>query len=182
MPLFVFVSGALSAPGTEYSKLWRCLLKPYLIVETLFLLFNMATVEEISSVYFIFPYWLLWYLPSLFCWRLMLNGIYRFNPLLVITISIAIALFAASLSFEGRLFSFLRILSYFPFFMLGYYLRADVRSLPVLPKGLKLICGVLFLIGCYAINQYLIDVDERLLWLADTFSKLQVDVMHGFML
>lgn len=126
MPAFVLISGALSSPVLTRRRLIRIvtgLLLPYVLFQTLYPAWDawLFGSGEWSQGY-LTPYWLLWYLLSLACWRLMLPVFARLKyPL---PVAVAIALAAGAVSWIGYPFSLSRTLVFFPLFLLGFRLRA----------------------------------------------------------
>src|SRR5690348_5045484 len=126
MPAFVLVSGALSSPVLTRRRLVRIvtgLLLPYVLFQTLYPAWDAWLFGSGDwSQGYLTPYWLLWYLLSLACWRLMLPVFARLKyPL---PIAVAVALAAGAVSWIGYPFSLSRTLAFFPLFLLGFRLRA----------------------------------------------------------
>lgn len=72
MPLFIFISGYFSRKKSKYEfwpSIWN-LLEPLIIFQIIALLFynNSITIKGIIT-----PWYMLWYLLSLICWRLLLQ-------------------------------------------------------------------------------------------------------------
>lgn len=126
MPAFVLISGALSSPVLTRRRLVRTvtgLLLPYVLFQTLYPAWD-AWLFGSGDWWqgYLTPYWLLWYLLSLACWRIMLPVFVRLKyPL---PFAFAIALAAGTVSWIGYPFSLSRTLVFFPLFLLGFRLRA----------------------------------------------------------
>ncbi|MFH9608378.1 acyltransferase family protein [Streptomyces sp. NPDC017448] len=149
MPVFILIAGYFSrnfelTPNRVW-KLVTSLLVPYLLFEALYTLFERLTDKPDYSLSLLEPYWLLWFLPALFFWRLStpLWQAVRF-PVLV---SLAIAALATvSSSADGSL-QVQRVLQFLPFYVLGLRLRPEhfaalrttwvrIASVPVFAAGL----------------------------------------------
>src|SRR5690348_2486217 len=175
MPAFVLISGALSSPVLTRRRLVRIvtgLLLPYVLFQTLYPAWDawLSGSGDWSQGY-LTPYWLLWYLLSLACWRLMLPVFARLKyPL---PIAVAVALAAGAVSWIGYPFSLSRTLVFFPLFVLGFRLRA--RRLQHLGgtaarKGL----AVLVLAGTAAGAWFLRGLDPQWLYASVDYGTLGV--------
>jgi fucose 4-O-acetylase-like acetyltransferase len=71
----------------------------------------------------VMPYWILWFLLSLACWRLMLPLVRRVP--VPLGVSVAIALGAGLLPWVGYLFGLSRTLVFLPCFVAGYLARRE---------------------------------------------------------
>lgn len=70
MPLFAFVSGVFARYNPV--KIKNNMIYPYLIFQTLYLLFSNRILEKDADVQYTTPYWLLWYLFAIIVWNLVL--------------------------------------------------------------------------------------------------------------
>jgi len=122
IPAFAFLSGHLSRAALDRKSLasivWS-VLAPLAIFQALYVAFDAWVLGRgWNWQWLVMPYWLLWFLLSLACWRLMLPLLRRLPmPLLV---SVAIALGAGLLPFVGYLFGLSRTLVFFPCFVAGH--------------------------------------------------------------
>ena len=127
MPLFVFVSGYLFNPERPWKKvLWGCLelLLTYLLFQWIWLILNRT---PISFKQFAFPQFALWYLLSLAFWRTMLKTIASIwsNKLIWLILSFFLSAGFFFIPF-GRVLSFQRTFSFFPFFVTGVLCRNTI--------------------------------------------------------
>lgn len=137
MPAFAALSGAVASTGLDASTLRKIvfrLLLPYLVFQGLYTLAAMSSNwPDDGPGGIATPYWLLWYLPSLACWRLMLPFFARLRFRIVLAVSLALA--AGWAGDLGYYLSLSRILVFFPFFLLGWRFvpawREQSRMLPV---------------------------------------------------
>lgn len=119
MPAFAFVSGAVTSERScSVLRIATTLVLPYLLFQILYSLFDawlFHTGHWLPSL--ITPYWILWYLVSLACWRLATPAFLRLRwPL---TIAIVLALAAGCWNDIGYTLSLSRTLVFFPFFLWG---------------------------------------------------------------
>lgn len=121
MPVFVLLCGLLTKPnpsGDQSAKIIQSLLVPFLAFTLLYELFNLLTTGRISHYSAgLQPYWLLWFLFSLFCWRLLAPFFMKLKyPL---PIAFALALAAGYSDQIGYFLGLSRTLFFFPFFLIG---------------------------------------------------------------
>ena len=69
MPAFVFCSGWFAR--FDAGRFFRRLLYPYLIYQTLYLMFDRMVLHGKAPLQYTTPYWLLWYLFSMMIWTLL---------------------------------------------------------------------------------------------------------------
>jgi fucose 4-O-acetylase-like acetyltransferase len=120
IPAFALLSGVLAPERIDLAGLRRIaigVLSPYAFFQGLYL---WAAGKPLG---FVVPYWLLWYLVSLSCWRLMLPLFAHLRGALIW--AVALALVAGMLSDVGYAFALSRTLDFFPLFLLGHALRGS---------------------------------------------------------
>lgn len=116
MPLFVFVSGYMAKFNLK--KNMKAFLLPYLVIQPI------CCIATGNPIQWTTPFWILWYLISLFIWYLCVPVLEkiptRYRPLLII-VSIIIACLIGYNSNIGYYASVSRSFVFFPYFALGYY-------------------------------------------------------------
>lgn len=119
MQAFVFLSGYFSKkPERARETAFQTFLFPYLLF-TVFFYFVRYGLFGNAHLNFIVPPFALWYLLSLFFYRFFLKDLIKIKHLLIV--SIVLYLFAGQvLAFDDTL-GLGRTVSYFPFFVLGFY-------------------------------------------------------------
>lgn len=116
MPVFVFVSGYFSK-NTSRSSAFTGVLLPYILFNTVFNLIT-SVYLGIESFSFIMPAWALWYLLSLFFWRVIIKDLVKIKYILIVSIIVGVV---AGLSSDfGSALSLSRTIVFFPFFIAGY--------------------------------------------------------------
>ncbi|MFD8730229.1 acyltransferase family protein [Streptomyces sp. NPDC059611] len=149
MPVFILIAGYFSR-GFELrpDRVWKLitsLLVPYLIFEVLYTVFQRLTRDPDYSLSLLSPYWLLWFLPALFFWRLSTPVWQAVRAPVLVALAIA-AVATVSPAADGSL-PIQRTLQFLPFYVLGLRLgpqhfalvrRTWVRvvSVPVFALGL----------------------------------------------
>lgn len=130
MPVFVIISGMLAKPSfnkNEISKSIKSTLLPFIIFTLLYELINILVEGEISyQTKNLYPYPILWFLYSLFIWKLSLPIIlnFRFPFLITICISIISGYFESIGDFLG----ISRTLYFLPFYIFGYKFMPKILS------------------------------------------------------
>lgn len=124
MPVFVMVAGMLSKAvygPAFFIKLVKTILVPLFVFTIGYEIFHFFLIGALSNYALHFqPYWLLWFLLSLFIWRAGLPIFLKlpFPTLLAILVAIA----AGYIDPIGRDFGISRTLYFFPFFIFGHTL------------------------------------------------------------
>ena len=126
IPAFVYLSGSLARArfDTRQGLRWLCtLVVPLLVFQAIYQAWNAWLLHDAFAYHITVPYWLLWYLASLACWRVMLPPMLALGrPLLV---ACAIALLAGYAGDIGYPFSLSRTLVFLPFFIAGHRVGLD---------------------------------------------------------
>ncbi|MBZ4418093.1 acyltransferase family protein [Myxococcus sp. RHSTA-1-4] len=148
IPAFAFLSGHLSRAEWSRKSLegiaWS-LLAPLVIFQVLYVAFDAWVLGRGWSRHWLFqPYWVLWFLWSLACWRLMLPLLRRLP--MPLGVSFAIALGAGLLPWVGYLFGLSRTLVFLPCFVAGHLARRE-WLLGVTPRRRALAVALFALLG-----------------------------------
>ena len=123
MPLFVLISGFFSKPNKLSLS---SIVKPLIIFQIINVLLLFILDGKLGWSFLLIPYWTLWYLLSLIFWRIILRYIppqLLNRPYLVLGLAFILALFVGTFLPYGRILSIQRTISFFPFFMMGYYFK-----------------------------------------------------------
>ena len=122
MPAFVFISGYLSKDVDKCRKTaFTSFFIPFVFFNTLWNLLAFVFLSVPFS--FITPGWALWYLLSMFIWRLFLKDLVRIKG--IVPLSLAIGLCAGIFKEFDALLSLSRTLVFLPFFLMGYFLSEE---------------------------------------------------------
>ncbi len=130
MPLFILLSGYLTKPPQEQSasKMWQGCLKifiPLVLFHFISCLTSWIRGGNFFQHMIMFPYGVLWYLMCLIYWRIMLYYTPRKlldRPILYLGIALVVSILSG-LTHLGNLLATQRALSFYVFFLLGYYYR-----------------------------------------------------------
>ena len=172
IPAFIVLSGMLSKcdiKQEEILKIVKSILLPFIIFTLFYELFNYRTTGAISSYSKnIQPYWLLWFLYSLFIWKLLLPFVLRFRFPLIISLFIAIG--AGYFKSIGYFLGLSRTLYFFPFFIIGYKFTSkalmEMKSKYNSPLYLLIFSGVIV----FNITLFSIFSDMQHQWLYGSYS------------
>lgn len=180
MPAFVLISGAVSKPALTRRRavaLITCLLLPYVLFQTLYAAWDAWLFQTGDwSQGYLTPYWLLWYLPSLACWRLLLPLFARLK--FALPFAVAIALVAGLAPWIGYPLSLSRTLVFFPLFLLGH--RLSGKRLQQLGDSRSRRCGALAVLTGAAVGAWLLrDADPTWLYASVGYADLQVAAWTG---
>lgn len=146
MPLFVFLSGIFAREalrGDDYRKIVRALFVPLVLFQFVYIAMSKLTGWYQYSL--LTPYWLLWFIASLICWRLLL-------PLFASPAGLAVAVAAAvAAGYDdniGYALSASRTLYFLPFFVLGHLYGNPLVSMV---RNRRILFSCLFLVAMAAI-------------------------------
>lgn len=175
MPAFAFLSGAVSHAQAD-SRLWRSvafrLLLPYLLFQGLYALAALSPLwPDDGPGGIATPYWLLWYLLSLGCWRLLLPLFAHLRHRLVI--ALAVAILAGCFSDIGYYLSLSRTLVFFPLFLMGSMWAPRWRQVSVTWRVRVLAVGTLAAVFVAVLR---IQPDPR--WLERILWKQEISHAH----
>ncbi|HZG73417.1 MAG TPA: acyltransferase family protein, partial [Chondromyces sp.] len=132
MPGFIFVSGFFSKsfhkPG-YIKKMAKKMLLPYFIFQTIYSVFYFHLLnEETFKIDFLIPHWSLWFLLSLFYWNVLLVVFVKWlklKPATAVIISFILGLTVGIIGDYSKVLSFARTFVFFPFFLIGFYLKKE---------------------------------------------------------
>lgn len=180
VPALVLASGVVARTRFDNDTLRRILFTlvvPYLLFETLYAVFHAWVFDTPYGLPgFVTPYWLLWYLVSLACWRLMLPVFADLRwP---ITFSLILSVCIAAFDDIGYGFSFSRTLYFFPFFLIGHRLGAEgIERL-----GTSIRAKIAAFVGLGALGGIAVVIWKRDIsvgWLYGSYGNAALEVSNG---
>lgn len=121
MPVFIFISGFLSKRRTDYETYLVKAIHSCLIPFFLFnFLYGFPSIKSAMNI--LMPKWTLWYLLSLFIWKVIAEVFSKIRwPLLI---SLLLTIYAGMINIGGFL-SLSRTIGFFPFFLAGYLCQQE---------------------------------------------------------
>ena len=184
IPAFVIISGMLSrsdGSSDAVAKAVRNILIPFIAFTIAYEVFNYITTGSISNyTKNVQPYWMLWFLYSLFLWKLLLPSILKFKYPIAMTLLIAIS--AGYIGSIGYDFGVSRTLYFLPFFVIGHKITPDtfmsVRS-KYCSRSLK-VAMVGFVVLNIALFSYYNGMTHQWLYGSFSYSHLGIgDISAG---
>lgn len=129
MPLFVMLSGYFTKQNPvriQFKKSLK-LLKLFIVFQFIDLLLRHIFIGETLSVRrCLYPCFALWYLLSLFYWRMLLSVIPQtWNPKLIVIASFLISISVGFTKIDG-IMGLHRFFSFMPYFMIGHYYGKNI--------------------------------------------------------
>lgn len=140
MPAFAYVSGYCCKLDSCTPKRLLCsVVYPYVVFQTLYLLFANYVLHAPTAWQYTTPYWLLWYLLSLLLWTGMLALVQNIRyRILVFAGALALSLAAGYDKTIGYYASLSRTFTLFPFFLGGHYVKLMPKKYKVLPPASRI--------------------------------------------
>lgn len=177
MPLFIYISGYLSKNLNKSKKaFFKNLLIPYILLNIIWYILAYIYTGEVDLP-IIRPGWTLWFLLSLFFWRITLKYIIKIKYILPISF-----IFGILIGFipNGSILSFSRTIVFLPFFLLGYY--TDIHNVKKIFNKVNFgvcIAGILlFIIISFFISNKEI-LDYRFLYGSHSYKELGMNIYIG---
>ncbi len=186
MQAFMFLSGYFSKkPDRAQETAFSTFMWPYLVFTVIYYFIRMFFMDG-ANLKLLTPPFALWFLFVLFFYRFFLKYMAKFNWLL--PVSIMLYLLAGQVEEFGNFMSLGRGLSYFPFFLLGYYCSKErlmwlqgLRKKPLLLVLLgAVLVGITFLlmhsdvkVGWYLLKQS-VDGFPNMMWWEDTLMRILI--------
>ena len=177
MPLFVFISGYLSKNIDKCRKgAIKSLLIPYIVFNIIWYVLAYATTGELKWP-IIYPGWTLWYLISLFFWRISLKYLMRIKY--IIPISIICGLLIGAMPRGGVVLSLSRTITFLPFFLIGYYTNEHMlNKVSKISKRLSMIGITAAALLAFYLGKYNL-VDYNFLYHSKAYSYSGLSISEG---
>lgn len=170
MPALILVTGyfakSFNKPG-YIEKITKKILVPYLIFQFFIGLYYYNLYDySVFNFDFLQPQYTLWYMLSLFIWNMLLFIFTKIKYPLLFAVLIGV-LIGYSENAGGYL-SIQRTLTFFPFFLIGFYLKKEHFGLLKLPKA-KIISAVVLVFVWWSFYN-LFDTAEAERWITGVYS------------
>lgn len=182
MHAFIFISGYFSKNVMKSrDTAVQSFLVPYVILNTAFWLQDKITHADTAGPFRIFvTEWGLWFLLAMFVWKLFLKDLIRIRYILPISFIVGIM---SGLSEEFTMkMSLARILSFLPFFLLGYFCNAaHINWLRKIPKRVTAFTLVVFIAISYLSVKYEI-IKKEFLYMRKPFSTIDEEILNSILI
>jgi fucose 4-O-acetylase-like acetyltransferase len=181
MPMFALMSGMFSKASWEdknATQLISTVLVPLIGFEIIYEATEFA-LKGTASVYagLVAPYWMLWYLLSLLCWRLLLPLFSRMQ--FGVMLALALSLAGSYSEHAGYFLGISRTLIFFPYFLLGWKLGPEIFS--VKKKERLLVSAVVVVAALIAAFMLKSDFDYRWFYGSYSLHRLEMANLTGSM-
>ncbi|WP_249305882.1 acyltransferase family protein [Lederbergia citrea] len=175
MPAFILVSGFFAKGIYEsgyIGKITKKLILPYVIFQFIYSIFYYFLFSKsIFKVDILNPHWSLWFLISLFCWNIMLLIFNKLKPIHSLVIAFAFGLAVGYADWISNYLSLSRTFVFFPFFLVGYYLKKEHFQAITTRPG-KLLAAITIMIVALGII-YFPELNEQWLLGSKPYSHLE---------
>lgn len=179
MPLFIYISGYLSKKNLKsVNGIIKKLILPYLFFNTMwYICVYLVTGENMFSIFY--PGWTLWYLISLFFWRV--SVIYITKIKFIIPISFIVGLLIGLDKTGENFLSLSRTIVFLPFFLMGYYTKEKfLKNISSINKGIGIIIiGIFLLISMYIAKEQI--VNYKFLYNSHGYSSNNLSIYNGIL-
>ena len=127
MPVFIFVSGFLSKNFIENKKIQKYKIINffvlYIILRCLmFIVIKIFVNNNYEFNIFSAPN-VCWYMLAMGFWYVLTFYLKKLNKLYVLIVSILLSCFVGYIKFDANILCYLRLISFYPFFLCGYYVN-----------------------------------------------------------
>jgi len=177
MPVLIFISGYLSRRKTDYEtyivKAIKSCLVPFLVFN---ILYGLHSVNDVWNV--LTPKWTLWYLLSLFWWKVLIEIVRKVKWPLAVALLFSIY---AGLLPVGSFLSLSRTLGLFPYFVSGYFCTSEgIRKMREANKALSLaaLLATMVLAGALVKN----GINSTVFFFRDSYEEMGQSYLQGMIL
>ncbi|MEN2767235.1 acyltransferase family protein [Ornithinibacillus xuwenensis] len=153
MPAFIFLAGFFAkgfGDSGYFIKLAKKLLLPYFIFQLTYSSYYYFIGKSNWLTDIFYPHWSLWFLISLFSWHLLLYWFKKIPPIISLSVAVALGILVGYLAGVGHYFSLSRTFVFFPFFLLGFWLK-EKHLMYLKRKGIQVIAGLILTATALAI-------------------------------
>lgn len=183
MPCFIIISGMLTkiAPEPLYSdKILRKFGAPFIVFSILYETFFFFYFGE-ASTYLrqASPHWILWFAYNLIVWRMILPPVARLRwpRWLILTAAAVFAIAVSCLKYNGYIFGLSRLVTLFPFFLAGYFYRAEIlRLCEGINNFLALAFFVILMAGYFSVSSF---IEAEMLLGSHSFADMGYEAWHA---
>lgn len=177
MPLFIFISGFLSKNINKSKKIYlKTLLIPYIVLNIIW--YTLAYIYTGQNSFpLLYPGWTLWFLLSLFFWRISLKYLVKIKYILPISFVLGLVVGLVS---NGSILSFSRTVVFLPFFLLGYY--TDMEKLKKVDDKVNIWIAILGLTIFVALALFIAEnkiLDYKFLYGSYSYTELGLSIWKG---
>ena len=180
MPLFVFISGYFSSNIDKCRKMaFEKLLMPFIIFNILWYAFLSLTAHKLV-IDFLTPGFALWYLVSLFIWRIFLKDLVKIRHIQLI--SIFFGILAGLITSIGLSLSLSRIICFLPFFIAGYYFdKEKINKIKDFPVVIAILFSLILISIAFFVTKTDV-INYKSLYMSDPYNSFDIGIIKGVLL
>lgn len=179
MPLFVFITGFFAKSMAKAGSPKRMRILNFIVLYIVVQFLKMAIGGYDS---FMKPTYGNWYLIAIVAWYLVLPLAAQIKPAILLPLSIIAAMLLGMDKYANTVLQTQRVVCFFPYFMLGYYLKKD--HLEILKKPVVRLSGAFILLGgilfCLTVWNDL--VPHTLMHTSATYEQMKLTAGEGLLL
>ncbi|RST75312.1 acyltransferase family protein [Siminovitchia acidinfaciens] len=183
MPAFILISGFFAKGIYEkgyITKITKKLIIPYILFQIVYAVFYYFSHSKNTFKFELFqPHWSLWFLISLFCWNIMLLVFNRLKPKYALSIALLAGLVAGYFDWISTYFSLSRTFVFFPFFLVGFYLKKE-HFKALRQSRAKIAAVIVMLIVTIGILSFP-DLNEKWFFGSKAYSELENAQFYGML-
>ena len=180
MPLFVFISGRFTNTDGDAASYFRNtvlrILIPYFLFNGFYTMANSGSAAAAFGSLFS-PYHIMWYLLSLFCWRLLIFPASRLRRPLVVSILFALLV---GLTGASRFLSLSRTVAFFPYFVAGHLCRGrGIERIRNAHRAIPIAGSILLVPGVVLAVRW--NMQRSVFYMADSYTAMGLSAGNGIL-
>lgn len=178
MPLFIFVSGYFSKSFRDKDSWAKGAVRSSFIPFVLANLFYWLLFSRSVTTFF-YPQWAMWYLLSLFCWKLVVIPLSKIKGMLLISLAMSLYI---GMTDASRFMSLHRTISFFPYFLAGYLISPEkIERIRSIRKPIPvMVCAVSVLSAVYLAA--FAHMTSSVYTMAASYSEIGLGTLKGVIL
>lgn len=169
MPAFIFISGFFSKRNS-FVKLVKTIFVPYVVFQIIYFFFSNAIWDKANDFQLFDSAFSLWFLLSLFCWRVLIDKVIKVKGIIFLLFLIGILVgFDTSI---GTFASLGRTITFFPYFVLGHKFDKEKFMKLADRKAVKILSALLLLAAFTIIFITCENIDFDILTIKHSYEKI----------
>lgn len=182
IPTFIYISGYFSKNIEKCrNTAVNSFLIPYIVLNSAGWFFDRFIINDSQDPFRLLePGWGLWFLLNMFIYKILLKDIIKIRHVVILSFIIGL-LSGFSTEFTSYM-TLARLLSFLPFFLLGYYTKEEhIEKIKKLPKLLCSLLLIFFFLISYIIVKFHI-FNKEYLYLRSPYEEIQEGDIHGMLI
>ena len=182
IPAFIYISGYFSKNVEKCrSTAVKSFFIPYIVLNSIGWIFDRFIINDSQDPFRLLdPGWGLWFLLNMFIYKLLLKDLVKVRHVIVLCIITGL-LSGLSTEFTSYM-TLARLLSFLPFFLLGYYTKEEhIERIRKFPKLLCRLTLVFFFLISYMIVKFNL-FNKEYLYLRRPYEEIQKGDLRGILI